>query len=144
MDQFHDIYERCAEKVCRFLLGLTQSADQAEELTAETFYQAFLHIDRFRGDCAIETWLCQIAKNAFYKEQKRRKRFYPEPGHLAERDEPDGALQQLEDRQTVLDCTGIFTPCRSRTGRYLSCVSLESYSFRRSPRFLKRVSRGRK
>ena len=79
MDQFHDIYERCAEKVYRFLLWLTQSADQAEELTSETFYQAFLHIDRFRGDCAIETWLCQIAKNAFYKEQKRRKRFHPEP-----------------------------------------------------------------
>ena len=104
MDQFHDIYERCAEKVYRFLLGLTQSADQAEELTAETVTARLsLHIDRFRGDCAIETWLCQIAKNAFYKEQKRRKRFYPEPGHLAERDEPDGALQQLEDRQTVLE-----------------------------------------
>ena len=101
MDQFHDIYERCAEKVYRFLLGLTQSADQAEELTAETFYQAFLHIDRFRGDCAIETWLCQIAKNAFYKEQKRRKRFHPEPEHLAERGEPDGALQRLEDRQAI-------------------------------------------
>ncbi|MDD7220776.1 MAG: sigma-70 family RNA polymerase sigma factor [Eubacteriales bacterium] len=103
MDQFHDIYKRCAEKVYRFLLGLTQSADQAEELTAETFYQAFLHIDRFRGDCAIETWLCQIAKNAFYKEQKRRKRFYPGSEYLTERGEPDGALQRVEDRQTVLE-----------------------------------------
>ena len=83
MDQFHDIYERCAEKVYRFLLGLTQSADQAEELTSETFYQAFLHIDRFRGDCAIETWLCQIARNQYLslcRERKHRGELEQEPG----------------------------------------------------------------
>ena len=35
----------------------------------------YLHIGQFRGDCKIETWLCQIAKNALIKEQKRRSRF---------------------------------------------------------------------
>ncbi len=48
----------------------------AEELTAETFYQAYLHIGKFRGECRPETWLCQIAKNALYK-QNRRKRSVP-------------------------------------------------------------------
>ena len=46
----------------------------ANELTSETFYQAHLHIGSFRGDCKVETWLCQIAKNAFHKESTRRKR----------------------------------------------------------------------
>lgn len=45
-----------------------------EELLQETFYQVFLHIDRFEGRCSIYTWICQIAKNAWYKECKRKKR----------------------------------------------------------------------
>ena len=58
----------------RFLLSLCGDEDLANELTSETFYQAYLHIGSFRGDCKVETWLCQIAKNAFYKESTRRKR----------------------------------------------------------------------
>lgn len=57
-----------------FLLGLCGDPGLAEELTAETFYRAFLHIARFRGDCKPETWLCQIAKNTLRKEFRRRKR----------------------------------------------------------------------
>ncbi len=47
----------------------------AEELLQETFYQALQHIDRFEGRCSLYTWLCQIGKNAWYKELKRKKRY---------------------------------------------------------------------
>ena len=60
--------------VYHFLLSLCGNESLAEELTSETLYQAYLHIGQFRGDCKIETWLCQIAKNALIKEQKRRSR----------------------------------------------------------------------
>ena len=100
MKEFYDVYRDSAQKVYRFLLRLTGSADLAEELTAETFYQACLHIDKFRGECAMDTWLCQIAKNAYYKELERRKRFVPEldEGQLAS---PD-VYESLEDRQMAL------------------------------------------
>ena len=101
MDQFHDIYERCAEKVYRFLLGLTQSADQAEELTAETFYQAYLHIDTFRGNCRVESWLCQIAKNALAKELRRQRRAVPfEETH--EFAAPDDIFELLADKEQAM------------------------------------------
>lgn len=74
MKDFSEIYQSSVQKVYRFLLGLTQSPDLAEELTEETFYQAYLHIDQFEGRCALDTWLCQIAKNAYFKETKRRNR----------------------------------------------------------------------
>lgn len=64
----------CTPIVYRFLLSLCGNGSLAEELTAETFYQAFLHIDKFRGECKPETWLCQIAKNAFYRESKRTRK----------------------------------------------------------------------
>lgn len=40
----------------------------------ETFYQAFLHIDRFEGRSSLYTWLCCIGKNAWLKECRRRSR----------------------------------------------------------------------
>lgn len=74
MEEFESIFKEFTPVVFRFLLSLCVDESLAEELTAETFYQAYLHIGQFRGDCKIETWLCQIAKNTLYKEQKRRGR----------------------------------------------------------------------
>ena len=51
----------------------------AEELLQETFCQAFLHIDRFEGRSSLYTWLCQIGKNAWLKECRRRSRWSDTP-----------------------------------------------------------------
>lgn len=74
MDRFEDVFEQYAQPVYRFLLKLTQDESEAEELTQETFFKAFLHIDSFQGECSIYTWLCQIGKNLYLNEKKRRKR----------------------------------------------------------------------
>ena len=65
MSSFQQVYEAYAKPLYRFLLTLTCKEDLAEELLSETFYQAYLHIDRFEGRCSIYTWLCQIGKNAW-------------------------------------------------------------------------------
>ncbi len=75
MREFDAIFNDLSPVVFRFLLSLCGDESLAEELTSETFYQAYLHIGKFRGECKIETWLCQIAKNTLRKEQKRRGRF---------------------------------------------------------------------
>lgn len=75
MALFKDIYEEYGKPVYRFLLSLSCNEDLAEELTQETFYQAFLYIDRFQNKCSIYTWLCQIGKNAWIKEYKRKGRY---------------------------------------------------------------------
>lgn len=101
MDEFEALFQTFSPMVYRFLPSLCGDGDLAEELTAETFYQAYLHIGKFRGDCKVETWLCQIAKNAFFKEQKRRKRTAGEPPE----DLPvqDGLLAALEDKAQALE-----------------------------------------
>ena len=55
MDEFDEICRRCTPVVYRFLLSLCKDASLADELTAETFYQAYLHIDTFRGNCRVES-----------------------------------------------------------------------------------------
>lgn len=79
MSEMKRIYEEYGKPVYRFLLSLTGSPEQAEELLQETFYQALIHIDRFEGRCSLYTWLCQIGKNAWLKECSRRKRYADTP-----------------------------------------------------------------
>ena len=75
MSGFQKIYIEYAKPVYRFLLSLVGSEDLAEELLQETFYQAFLHINRFEERCSLYSWLCQIGKNAWLKECRKNKRY---------------------------------------------------------------------
>lgn len=97
---FTRLYQEYAQKVYQFLLSLSGDAGLAEELTEETFYQAFLHIDRFRGECEISTWLCQIGKNAYFKEAKRRGRQVP-PELVEEPVGPDPSAGFLDREQAM-------------------------------------------
>ena len=45
----------------------------AEELTQETLYKAFVHINQFKGKSSIYTWLCGIAKNNWLVEMNKQK-----------------------------------------------------------------------
>ena len=65
------MYRLYARPVYGFLLNLCHDPHIAEELTAETFYQAIRSIGRYDGTCQLKTWLFQIAKNMWRKEARR-------------------------------------------------------------------------
>jgi RNA polymerase sigma-70 factor (ECF subfamily) len=68
LNEFEEIYNKYQPEVMRFLMHLTSfDSTAAEELTQETFYQAFLSFGKFRGECSLRTWLFQIAKNIYAK-----------------------------------------------------------------------------
>ena len=69
-----EIYKENYEIVFGFLFSMTKNRALAEELTAETFYKAILHIKQYDGRYKISSWLCQIAKNEFFKYYKSHKR----------------------------------------------------------------------
>jgi len=59
--------------VFKYLYCLTRDFNTSEELTQETFYKALKNINKFKGESKLSTWLCQIAKNLWYDEIKRKK-----------------------------------------------------------------------
>lgn len=68
MRDMRKAYEEYFDTVYGYLLVLTnRNYDLAEELTQETFYRATKNVSKFRGDCKMSTWLCQIAKYTFYQ-----------------------------------------------------------------------------
>lgn len=70
--EFQQLYEKYHSRVYYYLLRQVYNRkDLAEELTQETFYQAFLSLHRYRGDCDIATWLFQIGKNTCYRYFKK-------------------------------------------------------------------------
>lgn len=60
-------YAILSQIVYRYLLKLCQNPDIAEELTQETFYRAIKHINKFRGECELATWLCQKSRNTMHE-----------------------------------------------------------------------------
>lgn len=73
MEQFADIYETYYRKIYLFLLKLSGNQTLAEELTQETLYKAFLHIEQYEGKSSVYTWLCGIAKNSWLAEMNKQK-----------------------------------------------------------------------
>ena len=69
---FERTYQEYQQMIHAFLLRLCGNAHLAEELTQETFYQAFKHWGNFRGQCSVSTWLCTIAKRQLYNAVRKK------------------------------------------------------------------------
>lgn len=88
MEEIDQVYEQYAKPVYRYLFSLCGDTTLADDLTAETFYQAIRSLGSFRGESTMLTWLCQIAKHQWYGEMRRRSKAVHVP---------------LEDAQAIAD-----------------------------------------
>ena len=71
MTDFEQVYRDYFCDVELFLLALCKDQLLAEELTAQTFFQAMKALPQFRGECDIRTWLCTIGRNRYLNHLKR-------------------------------------------------------------------------
>lgn len=74
MQNIEEIYQQYSSTIYKYLFCLTGKEEIAEDLTQETFAIAVKEIYKFKGNCKISVWLCQIAKHLWYKELKKAKR----------------------------------------------------------------------
>ena len=73
--EFEKIYELYFKDVYLYIRRLSSSEQIAEEITSETFFKALQSINKFRGECDIRVWLCQIAKNCYYTYLEKNKKY---------------------------------------------------------------------
>lgn len=69
-----------AQLLCRYRTPIVNLAyqllgdrDEAEDVVQETFVQAFLHLERFRKQAGVFTWLYRIAINACRMRLRKRR-----------------------------------------------------------------------
>jgi RNA polymerase sigma-70 factor, ECF subfamily len=71
---FRELYDRYAERIHRLQLARSRDRDAALDLTAETFAQAWLSLDRFRdlAGGSASPWLYAIARNVLVTSVRKR------------------------------------------------------------------------
>lgn len=100
MEDFKKIYSEYYDAVFKYVLSLCRDECWAEEIVQDAFFKALKRIDGFRGECKLSVWLCQIAKNTFLTQAKRRKRVVDIPLETIPADEP--FEQRLADKDAAM------------------------------------------
>lgn len=66
-----DVYRMYVNDIFRYLYRLTRDVGQAEDLTQETFFRAYLALDDYRSE-KVRPWLFKVAYHAFVDWHRRR------------------------------------------------------------------------
>ncbi len=99
-----ELYKQNVRIVYHFLFSLCHDSGLAEELTQETFFQAYRSLERYDGSCKISSWLCQIAKHLFYQHIRKTKREIPlEMEHEEQSEQKDTTEHLVMSRIELLD-----------------------------------------
>ena len=69
--EFDEIYRLYAADLYRFLLRLCGNEQLAMDIMQDTMLKAFTDIGKFRGECAMKTWLCTVARNLWRDRLKK-------------------------------------------------------------------------
>jgi RNA polymerase sigma-70 factor (ECF subfamily) len=72
-DAGHRFIREHYPSIHRYLLYLTGQREIAEDLTQETFFQAWRHLDRFEGRAPLRHWLHRIAHREFLRSLRGRR-----------------------------------------------------------------------
>ena len=73
MSAFEELYKQYYSQVYFCVLGLCRNEHIAEEITQETFFKVLKKMDTFKGECKVNVWMIQIAKNTFYNYCREKK-----------------------------------------------------------------------
>ena len=71
MNEIDDLYQY-HKLLYGYVFSLCRKKELAEDIVQETFVKAILHAKSFRGECKIEVWLCQMAKNLYYSHLRKK------------------------------------------------------------------------
>lgn len=77
------LFEQTSERVYRLLLRMTGNADDAADLTQETYIKGLQALDRFDGRSSIASWLYRIAINEALQFRRRNRTARLKLGNLA-------------------------------------------------------------
>jgi len=62
-DAFRQIMKKYNQRLYRVARGILRNDADAEDVVQETYVRAFTHLDGFRGDSSLATWLSRITIN---------------------------------------------------------------------------------
>src|SRR6185503_14524935 len=101
-------------RLYRLARGILRNDAEAEDVVQDTYVRAFTHLEQFRGDSSLSTWLSRIAMNESLGRLRRQKpgvewseleKNTPQaqiiPFPLVSGDDPEKSMAQHENQQVV-------------------------------------------
>lgn len=106
MTAFEKLFNENRDFIFKFLLKMSRDAFVAEELTQETFFRAWMNFDSLRDKERAGSWLCSIAKNAYFSWYNEQKKLQPLDAatEIADADSTQLLFEQKELSQQALHC----------------------------------------
>lgn len=99
---FHELYQKYAQDVYRFAYWLCGNAQDAEDITSETFVRALTAAGEIKAE-TVKGYLLTIARNFAYRKSKREKRFVPLDAEFVEQHtEPSKLVEQTMNLQAAM------------------------------------------
>ena len=99
---FHELYQKYSQDVYRFAYWLCGNAQDAEDITSETFVRALTSSGEIKSE-TVKGYLLTIARNLAYKRSNREKRFVPLETNLTEdRNQPAVLVEISASLQTAM------------------------------------------
>lgn len=130
---FDQLYRDNMEMVYKLALGLTGNADDAEEVTQETFLRAFRSYHTFREECAFSTWIYRIAINIANDYLRQRTKF-PVPAltedhgfvleEILDPNPENNPENELLASQIRMKCLHSLTECLQFEQRKIFCLAI--------------------
>lgn len=95
---FNEIVARWERRLYNFVYRYLGNAEDAKDITQESFVRAYSHLDGFRGQSKFSSWLYQIALN-LCRSKLRRQKSHPTVS-IDDREE-DNPLWALPDQRAT-------------------------------------------
>ncbi len=70
---YKQVFEAYQDRIYNTILYMTQSVEEAKDLTQEVFVDVFLSIQNFKGQSKLSTWIYRIAINKALNHQRFKK-----------------------------------------------------------------------
>lgn len=99
--QFEGIYRDHQDKIYRLCLGFVNEKEFAKDLFQEIMIKVWKHLDSFKGESEISTWIYRIAFNTaltFSAREKRKEEKHTEMPENLDLTEPENHAQEQEIR----------------------------------------------
>ncbi len=106
MTAFERLFNENRDFIFKYLLKMSRDSLVAEELTQETFFRAWMNYETLRNKDKAGSWLCSIAKNAYFAWYNEQKKLLPMEfaTELEDTNSTQLLFEQKELSQQALHC----------------------------------------
>ncbi|HHU78280.1 MAG: RNA polymerase sigma factor [Caldicoprobacterales bacterium] len=138
LSAFEELIGLYEKKIYNYCLRMTNSREDAEDLTQEVFVRVYRNLNKFRGKSRLSTWIYRIAHNVCIDQYRRTKavsisisqpRGADDEREMelpAESPSPEEEIIRREEQERLLECISRLKPAY-RTVIVLRDIQNHSY-----------------